>query len=245
MELCLQCAICAALGPLSGTPATSALVPRWHTRSTARPRSDIDWPGPCPNACRLVHPATPAPRASTARPAAVDRDVSAGVLIAGGGAAVAAGVDPWSLLPTDSPTALFVFNPAVPNAPPPGFTGTTYPAVPNPPTPVIASSVSDIGTVNIARVGRFQYWVARTQNGWWCQASRAPDGTWAGTTDGTVPTYSFGGEVPGGPRVPNGSPFASLQEGFNPEQTRSRLLVQRSTPAPSSLRTYDNLAASR
>ena len=115
---------------------------------------------------------------------------ASGILIACAGAAGAV-VDPWSLLSTEPATTLFSDNPAYWNQDNP----------PNSNTAVIASSVTELGTINVPGVGAFQYWGAQTKNGEWCEAFKAPDGLWAGTpataSDKVDPSYNFGGSVPG------------------------------------------------
>jgi len=105
--------------------------------------------------------------------------------------ATAAVVDPWSLLSTEPATTLFSDNPAYWNQDNP----------PNSNTAVIASSVTELGTINVPGVGAFQYWGAQTKNGEWCEAFKAPDGLWAGTSatasDKVDPSYNFDGSVPG------------------------------------------------
>lgn len=128
------------------------------------------------------------PRRGRRRVAAL---ASAGVLVICAGVAVAAVVNPWSLLSSDSPTSLFRSNPAYWNQQNP----------PNSNTAVIASSVTDLGTINVPGVGAFQYWGAQTKNGEWCEAFKAPDGAWAGTpvtgSGKSDPSYNFSGDVPG------------------------------------------------
>jgi hypothetical protein len=127
---------------------------------------------------------------------------TAGVVVALSGAAIAAVVDPWSQVSVLSPANLFAANPSNPNSDNP----------PNTNIPVIATSVRELGTINVPGVGTLQFWGAQTTDGqrWaqnpvgrWCAAFRAPDGTWAGTTGKSTsslpvqPNYAFGGDVPG------------------------------------------------
>ena len=114
------------------------------------------------------------------------------VVVSGGGVAVATVVDPSSTVSVTSPAQLFADNPADWN----------QDNLPNSSTPVVASSVKELGTINVPGVGALQYWGARTTDGEWCAAFRAPDGTWAGATgydkSNTIqPNYAFGGDVPG------------------------------------------------
>jgi hypothetical protein len=127
--------------------------------------------------------------------------VTAGVLIACSGVAVATLVDPTSTVDVASPAQFFADNP----------TAWNQDNLPNSNTPIVAGSVKELGTINVPGVGAFQYWVAQTSDSQpaytvtsdakWCAAFRAPDGTWAGATgyadDNIQPNYAFGGEVPG------------------------------------------------
>lgn len=111
---------------------------------------------------------------------------SAGVLIVGGGAALAAGVDPFSLISGQSPLRLFEGNPGWWN----------QDNQPNYNTPIVASSVTNVTSINVPHVGDFQFWAARTTDGRDCLALRGPDGLWAGTGDAER-DYNFGGINPG------------------------------------------------
>lgn len=111
---------------------------------------------------------------------------SAGILAACG-AAVAAGVDPFAVIAGSSPTQLFRSNPAWWNQDNP----------PNPNTAIVASSVRDLGTIEIPHVGAFEYWGAQTKSGTYCEAFRGPDRLWAGTGANPEKDYNFGGPVPG------------------------------------------------
>jgi hypothetical protein len=87
---------------------------------------------------------------------------------------------------------------------------------------VIQSSVREIEKLTIPRVGRIEYWVARTRSGGSCEAFRFPDGRWAGFV--SEKTYSFGGDVPGcqtpdrGGNVSEGGGFDFATDSFGPSQ---------------------------
>ncbi len=112
---------------------------------------------------------------------------AAGLLIAMSGVAAAAGLTPWSLLSSGSATNLFTANPSQVWS----QSGMS----------VIASSVTDLGTISVPGVGDFQFWGGQTQNGKWCMAFKAPDDLWAGTAsnENGAPgsAYNFSGVVPG------------------------------------------------
>lgn len=117
----------------------------------------------------------------------------AGVLVVSGGAAFAAGFDPFSFSPSQLPSS-----PQLPY----DSAQTLFRAG----VVAVASSVTDLGPVTVPGVGRLQYWGARTASGGYCEAFKLPDGTWAGTDsaiDGAdaggpiKPHYDFGGLEPG------------------------------------------------
>jgi hypothetical protein len=111
--------------------------------------------------------------------------LACGVLIAACGSATVAKVtgvfDPFSLLAHDRPLRLFQAAP--------GFDRRTQPAV-------VPSTVRLVETVGVPRVGKVQFWTARTVNGWACAAFKLPDGIWAGTATQASARYGFGGPVP-------------------------------------------------
>jgi hypothetical protein len=119
----------------------------------------------------------------------------AGVL-ACGGAATAGVLGVESLIGTDPAGALFSADPQVWNQ---------YNHDHPPADGVIQASATKAATLSIPRVGTVQYWVARTRNGGTCEAFKAPDGIWAGTTYGTDVKYNFGGIVPGCGSGPDGT----------------------------------------
>jgi hypothetical protein len=108
-----------------------------------------------------------------------------GVLLAVCGSAAVAKVtgvvDPFSWLAHDKPLNLFQAAP--------GFDRRTQPAV-------VPSSVRLVETVSVPRLGKVQFWTARTINGWACAAFKLPDGEWAGTATKASIRYGFGGPVP-------------------------------------------------
>jgi len=142
---------------------------------------------------------------------------TAGVLIAGGGVAVATVLDPASSVSVASPAQLFSDNPADWN----------QDNLPNSGTSIVPASVKELGTIDVPGVGTFQYWRAQATDGEWCAAFRAPDGTWAGATgyDAGSPVhanYAFGGDVPGcgvwptrAPAPDSTTPVAPGRFGFN------------------------------
>jgi hypothetical protein len=141
---------------------------------------------------------------------------AAGVLVVCSSVAVATVVvDPSSTVSVASPAQLFADNPADWNQDNP----------PNSGTHVVAASVQELGTVSVPGVGALQYWGAKTIDGRWCAAFRAPDGTWVNATRGRAglqPNYSSGGDVPGcgvwptqAPAPDSTTPVAPGKFGFN------------------------------
>ncbi len=111
--------------------------------------------------------------------------LACGVLLAVCGSAAVAKVtgviDPFSWLAHDRPLKLFQAAP--------GYDRRTQPAV-------VPSTVRRVETVSVPRVGKVQFWTARTVNGWACAAFKLPDGEWAGTASRGSIRYGFGGPVP-------------------------------------------------
>ena len=98
------------------------------------------------------------------------------VLVFGVGAAWASG-----LL---SPLAVFESNAQQDGNPPGGIWDQS----------VVASSVRQVSSVEIPRVGAVSFWYGRTKQSGWCGALRLPNGKWLGTGSGSL---DAGGTVPG------------------------------------------------
>jgi hypothetical protein len=102
--------------------------------------------------------------------------VVVGALVFGVGVAWAAGVI--------SPLAVFQNN-AQKDGNPPGSVWDQS---------VVLTSVRQIRSVEIPKVGAATFWYATTKQGGWCGALRLPDGDWLGTGAGSL---DAGGTVPG------------------------------------------------
>ena len=100
------------------------------------------------------------------------------ILMAAGGTA---GAIQFGVFSHASPVALFKDNPAG------QFPG-------NPRQTVVPRTVHRATTFIVPGVGRFEYWIALSRNGWLCNAIRQPDGTWAALVDDK---YQVGGPIPG------------------------------------------------
>ena len=61
---------------------------------------------------------------------------------------------------------------------------------------VVPSSVKNVGSVDIPKVGPVAYWYAKTEQGGWCAGLRLPNGDWLGDV-GTPSPLDDGGTVPG------------------------------------------------
>lgn len=149
----------------------------------------------------------------------------AGVLVVSGGAAFAAGVNPFAFSPEQLPSS-----PQLPY----DSAQTLFSAG----KVAVASSVTELGTVTVPGVGQLQYWGARTAGGGYCEAFKLPDGTWAGTdsaidgadAEGPIkPHYDFGGLEPGcdifGPEV-HGGGFYWDEDTFGPIVVNNTTQVQ-------------------
>jgi hypothetical protein len=100
------------------------------------------------------------------------------VLTAAGGTAGAIGLGVFSHA---SPAALFKGNPAG-----------RFPGIPH--QTVNPQTIRRAATFTVPGVGRFEYWIALSRQGWLCNAIRQPDGTWAALVNDM---YQLGGPVPG------------------------------------------------
>ena len=90
-------------------------------------------------------------------------------------------IDPFAWLAHERPLQLFRAAP--------GYDRRRQPAV-------VPGSVRLVETVFVPRVGKVQFWTARTINGWACAAFKLPNGEWAGTTLRGSARYGFSGPVP-------------------------------------------------
>jgi hypothetical protein len=59
---------------------------------------------------------------------------------------------------------------------------------------VVASSVTEVGSVDVPKVGSVGFWYGRSAEGGWCAALRLPSGEWLGTGKDKL---DGGGTVPG------------------------------------------------
>lgn len=115
-----------------------------------------------------------------------------GVAVAAAATGIATGViNPFQVAHKnagDAPTLLFETNPYALDTPTPSFPGFHRKT-----ETVIPSSVRQIETFTIPKVGTVQYWVADTEQHGICGAVRLPDGRWAGLQHGG----QQGGSPPG------------------------------------------------
>lgn len=131
--------------------------------------------------------------------------VAAGLaLLAFGGIATGAVLSVEALLPRVSAPTLFRENPQIWNQ-----DNHDHP----PPDGLIRSTVTEVETLRIPKMGEIQYWAARTRGGGSCAAFKLPDGSWAGTSRTENLKYNVGGIVPGC-HQPNAGAYTTDGGGF-------------------------------